>query len=351
MLKTPYWRLGGAAISAVLAAGAFALPAAADPVADFYRGKQIAFTHTGGSAGTFAIYSRILAEHIGKYIPGNPKIIVQFKSGGGGIVGMNYLYNAAPRDGTYFTMPIAGVESQPFLFPGKVKFDLSKVQWIGNMTQLQSFVAVWHTAPVKSWEDFKKREVAFGATGKGSETFLTPTLMNKLLGTKIKVITGYKGIMKVTLAMERGEVSGRGGGWTATMRPQWHDAPKKVRLLAQVGDRKLKRAWDGGPDVSNAPLLKDLAKNDQDRQLLGLLSRVLARPLVAPPGVPAERIAAMRAAFDKAMSDPALLADIRKRKMSLIDPMNWKQVTSYVDKIAALPASVKNRYRAAISKK
>ena len=347
MNRSSWIKLGAAGVALTLSAGA----ASADPVADFYRGKQIAFTHTGGSAGSFAIYSRILAQHMAKYIPGKPKIIVQFKSGGGGIVGMNYLYNAAPRDGTYFTMPIAGVEVQPFLFPDKVKFDVSKVQWIGNMTQLQSFVAVWHTSKVKTWDDAKKTQITFGATGRGSETYLTPTLMNTLLGTKIKVITGYKGIMKATMAMQRGEVDGRGGGWTATMRPQWFKDPKKVRLLVQVGDTKLKEAWNGGPDISNVPLLKDLAKNEEDKQLLGLLSRVLARPLVAPPDVPKERIDAMRIAFDKAMADPALIADIKKRNMSLIDPMNWKQVKAYVDKVAALPDSVKNRYRAAIAKK
>lgn len=340
--------LGGAAVLAVGAA--MAIPAHADPVADFYKGKQIVFAHTGGSAGSFAIYSRILAQHMPKYIPGNPKIIVQFKSGGGGIVGMNYLYNAAPRDGTYFTMPIAGVEVQPFLFPEKVKFDPTKVQWIGNMTNLQSFVAVWHKSPVKSWEDAKKRQVTFGATGKGSETYLTPTMMNALLGTKIKVITGYKGIMKATMAMERGEVDGRGGGWTPTMRPQWHK-DGKIRLLVQVGARKLNAAWEGGPDISKVPLLTDLAKSNEDRQLLSLLSRVLARPLAAHPDVPADRIAAMRTAFNKAIADPALIADVKKRNLALSDPMNWKQVTDYVNKVAALPASVKQRFRAAIGRK
>lgn len=343
-------------LSALLTASATALlvaqaPAAmADDVADFYRGKQISLVHTGGTGGTFAVYTRVLAKYLGKHIPGNPNVVVQFKSGGGGIVGMNYLYNAAPKDGTYILMPIAGVEVQPFVEPKKVKFDPTKVHWLGNMTQLQSYVAVWHTVPVRTWQDARTREVTFGATGTGSETYLTPMMMNALLGTKFKVITGYKGIAKVNLALERGEVEGRGGGWTPTMRPEWFKTPHKIRLLAQVGDTKLDEAWKG-VNIADVPLLKNLPDDEEDRQLLSLLSRVLARPLCVAPEVPKARVDALRKAFDDTMKDPETIAEIKKRKLQIINPMTWQEVTAHVQRIADLPERVKQRYREALGRK
>lgn len=326
----------------------FAPAASADTVADFYRGKQVTIGHTGGPGGGFAIYSRVLATYLEKYIPGNPKVVVTFKPGGGGMIGMNYLVKAAPKDGTYILMPIAGVEAQPFLFPKQAKFDTTRVHWLGNMTQLQSYISVWHTSPVKKWEDARTRETVFGATGKGSETYLTPVLMNKVLGTKFKVITGYKGIMKATLAMEKQEVEGRGGGWTATMRPDWFKGDRKVRVLVQVGETALDEAWPGVP-LKGVPLLKDLANTEEERQLFSLLSRVLARPAAVPPGTPMDRVAALRTAFAQAMADPGLRLDLQKRNMQIINPMTWQETTAFINKVANLPDSVKTKFRTAIT--
>lgn len=328
----------------------FAPPAVAQTVADFYRGKQVTIAHTGGSGGGFAIYSRVLASYLEKYIPGNPKVVVTFKPGGGGMVGMNYFVKAAPKDGSYIMMPIAGVEAQPFLFPKRAKFDPTKVHWLGNMTQLQSYISVWHTSPIKKWEDARARETIFGATGKGSETYLSPVLMNNILGTKFKVITGYKGIMKATLAMEKQEVEGRGGGWTATMRPDWFKGDRKVRVLVQIGETALDEAWPG-VSTKGVPLLKDLAKTEEERQLFGLLSRVLARPAALPPGTPMERVAALRKAFAQAMADPGLRLDLQKRKLRLINPMTWQETTAFINKVANLPEKVKTRFREAITGK
>lgn len=340
------------AISACALGGALlftAAPASADAVADFYRNKQISITHTGGPAGGFALYSRILAKHITKHIPGNPSAILQFKRGGGGMVGMNYMYNAAAKDGTYFLMPLPGVEAQPFLHPKKVKFDISKTQWIGNITQMQSFVSIRPDHPVKKWQDARKHLVRLGASGKGSETYIMPMLMNAVLGTKFQVITGYKGIMAATVAMEKGELDGRAGGWTANMRPHWFkETPNKIRLIVQSGATKVPLLYPGQATPMGIPLLKDLATNEDDRRLLGLVTRVLARAVATAPGVPRARVDAVRAAFTKTMKDPAYLAEMKKRRLAIINPMNASQVESYIAEIASTPKRIVKRYIAAV---
>jgi tripartite-type tricarboxylate transporter receptor subunit TctC len=337
--------------TALIVAAGISAPASADEVSDFYTGKQISITHTGGAGGGFAVYTRVLAKHIVKHIPGNPTAIVQFKRGGGGMVGMNYMYNAAAPDGTYFLMPLPGVEAQPFLYPKKVKFDITKTQWVGNITQMQSYISVRPDLGLKSWEDAKTRTVTLSASGKGSETYIMPMLMNEVLGTKFKIITGYKGIMKATLAMEKGESDGRAGGWTANMRPGWFkETPHKVQLIVQSGAQKAKLLYPGQMSPPNIPLLKDLAKNDDDRQLLGLVTRVLARAVAGPPGVPKARIDAMRVAFDKTLKDPAYLAEMNKRKMAIENPMNGREVTEYIEGIASTPKRIVDRYVAAVQK-
>ncbi len=337
-------------VPALLASGAMATPAVADEVADFYKGRQIVFTHTGGPAGGFALYTRILSKHIVNHIPGNPKAVIQFKQGGGGMVGMNYLYNAAPKDGSYFLMPLPGVEAQPFLYPEKVKFDITKINWIGNILKMQSFVSISSNHPnVKSWEDVKKHVVRLGASGKGSETYIMPMLMNAVLGTKFKVITGYKGIMGATVAWEKGELDGRAGGWTSNMRPHlFKQNPQPIRLLVQSGAEKVDELYPGQPMPKGVPLLTDLAKNEDDKRLLGLVERTLARAIAGPPGMPKARVAAMRKAFDGMMKDPAYLDEMKKRKLAITSPQNGKQVDAYINRIASTPKKIVDRYVAAV---
>lgn len=338
--------------AAVVGAVALTAPVAnAGPVADFYKGKQLSFTHTGGPAGGFALYTRILARHIVKHIPGNPTAIIQFKRGGGGMVGMNYLYNAAPKDGTYFLMPLPGVEAQPFLYPKKVKFDIRKINWIGNILKMQSFISIASGHKVKSWKDARNTIVRLGASGKGSETYIMPMLMNAVLGTKFKVITGYKGIMASTNAWERGELDGRAGGWTANMRPHWFtQKPSPVRLLVQSGDTKVAELYPGEAVPPGVPLLKDLATNEDDRRLLGLVARTLARAVAGPPGMPKARVDAMRSAFDATLADPAYLAEMKKRRLAIINPQTGAKIEKYIEYIAATPKKIVDRYIAAVRK-
>jgi tripartite-type tricarboxylate transporter receptor subunit TctC len=328
---------------------AFAAPASADAVSDFFKGKQIALVHTGGPAGGFALYTRILAKHITKHIPGKPTAVIQFKQGGGGMVGMNYMYNAAAQDGSFLLMPLPGVEAQPFLHPKKVKFDIRKTQWIGNVTQMQSFISIRTDHKVKNWKDATKHVVRLGASGKGSETYIMPKLMNAVVGTKFQIITGYKGIMGATAAMEKGELDGRAGGWTANMRPHWFSqTPYKTTLLVQSGAHPVKQLYPGQPLQVNVPLLKDLAKNDDDRKLLSLVTRVLARAVAAPPGVPKAHIQALRMAFDKTMKDKAYLAEMKNRRLAIENPMSGAEVARYIDGIASTPKRIVKRYIAAV---
>tara|TARA_R110000787_G_scaffold42114_11_gene103553 strand:- start:1518 stop:2567 length:1050 start_codon:yes stop_codon:yes gene_type:complete len=339
-------------LSAAAMAGAMLMPAGAahaDAVADFYKGKQLSFTHTGGPAGGFALYTRILAKHIVKHIPGNPTAVIQFKQGGGGMVGMNYLSMAAPRDGTYFLMPLPGVEAQPFLYPTKVKFKLTDIHWIGNILKMQSYITVSAKSGIETWQDAKKKVVRLSASGKGSETYIMPMLMNAVLGTKFKVITGYKGIMGATNAMEKGESDGRAGGWTSNMRPHWFkENPMPIKLIVQSGAVKELMLYPGQAAPPGIPLLTDLATNEDDKRLLGLVTRILARAVAGAPGMPKERVAAMRKAFDMTIKDPDYLAEMKTRKLAITGPMTGAEVEKYINYIASTPKHVVDRYIAAV---
>ena len=318
----------------------------ADAVADFYKGRQIAIVHTGGPAGGFALYTRILAKHIVNHIPGKPTAVIQFKGGGGGMVGMNYLSVAAPKDGSYFLMPLPGVEAQPFLYPKKVKFDVTKINWIGNILKMQSFVSISASSKVKSWKDATKQVVTLGASGKGSETYIMPMLMNAVLGTKFKVITGYRGMGGIYLAMDRSEVKGFQSSWSALkiLRPHWVEKDM-VNVLAVNALSPLK-------DRPGIPLLKDIVTNPKDKQVAELLggNMILGRGWLAPPDVPADRVAALRAAFKKSFEDPDAAAGAKKRKMTW-EAAAWQDMQAAAERITKTDQAVIDRMQKALGLK
>lgn len=324
---------------AALAAG----PAAAkDPAADFYAGRTVRLIQCGGPGGSYAIYTRILADQMGRHLPGKAKFIVEYMEGGGGLKGENYLYNAAPKDGSVLAMPEPSVVTAPLIYPKAAKFDPAKFVWIGNMTQMQTVIGVWADSPATTIEQAKKTQLILGSTGKTSELTLTPRLLNAIIGTKFKIVQGYKGVGGVNLAMERHEVNGRSGGWTAwePLKPAWFHPVRKVALLAQLGMSKL-------PMLPDVPLVMDLAKNKEDRQVLELLSRstTLTRAVAAPPGIPADRAKALRAAFDATMKDPEFLAEMKKHRMLMIQPMNWQEIERFLADAQATPRPVVKRFQ------
>jgi tripartite-type tricarboxylate transporter receptor subunit TctC len=332
-----------AALVAGVLAGAVP-PADAASAADFYKGKRLKFLIGFGTGGGYNLYSRHVARHMGRHLPGKPKFIAQNMSGAGSIRLTNYLYNKAPRDGTVIGMVAQAIPLAQLLNYKGVKFDIQKFNWIGNATVSTGVSTAWHKTPFKTFEDTKKQEMILPATGGRSTSTIVPRVMNAILGTKFKIIQGFQGAGQMNLAMERGEVHGRGSNtlasWAATT-PDWV-RDKKIVFLVQYGPKK-------DPRIPNVPLLQDLATNDEDRQVLELVSALpaIGRPITAPPGVPAGRIKALRAAFDATMKDKDYIAEAHRLKMELA-PTNGAVLAKVVAKVMAVPKPVLSKFTAAI---
>ena len=311
--------------------------AGAQSVAEFYAGKTITITAATGAGSAYGVHGRILAETMQKYIPGNPNIIMQFMPGGGGSKMANYMYNVAPRDGTQIGFPLKYIAVNQALGRKGLKYDAAKFNYIGSLGPINSVVAMLkEKSPVASFEEAQKTEAVMASTGKSSETFITPTLMNNLLGTKFKIVTGYRGMKGVELAMEKGEAHGRAGSWDSLKagKPQWL-AQDKVALIALSG---LSRNWD----LPNVPTLIELATKPADKAVLSFFGNgnAVGWLFLTPPEVPADRIAALRAAFDKSMKDPAYLAAVAERKLD-VKPVSGEQVTKLINEtLAVTPAQL-----------
>ena len=333
-------RLTGAALFIAALLGA-ATAGRAQGVAEFYRGKTINLI-IGTSAGNdYDFRGRLIARYLGKHLPGQPVIVPRNMPGGGGVQAANWIANIAPRDGTVVHMIMANMmASQAMGLPG-VEFDTRKFQWIGNTSSTPNVVAAGHTSGVKTNDDVRQRERGVGAP-MGTAGALYPALMNALAGTKFKLVTGYPGGNEVSLAMERGEVDGRGSNsWAAwkSTKPEWV-RDHKLNILVQIG---LKRAADL-PDV---PLMLELATNDADRKLLAFISAEteVARSLVTTPGTPPDRVEALRRAFDAMIKDPDFLAEAAKSEMD-ISPATGEECQKIADAIVNTPPEIAARARA-----
>jgi tripartite-type tricarboxylate transporter receptor subunit TctC len=298
--------------SLLLAATAIALaqPAAADEVADFFAGKTIRIASAGGPGASLALYARTLSEHMGKHIPGNPNIVVEFRTGAGGVIAASYLYSAAPKDGTTFAVLLPPSVTLPLLQPSK--FDATKFYWLGSMTPRPAVVSILNDAPATTLDKLKTTEVILGSSGKGSETYLVPQFMNVVLGTKFKIVTGYKAGDDINLAMERGEVHGRMQYWTGwtTIKQDWL---KQGRLI---------HVTQYGPaikEIPNVPPLRDLVKTAEEKAMVRFLevAQNVGMAFALPPDVPPARAAALRKAFVATLADPALIEDAKKRNMEV----------------------------------
>lgn len=318
--------------------------AGAGAVADFYKGKRVKFLIGFGVGGGYNQYSRHVARHIGRHIPGNPKLIAQNMPGAGSLRLANYLYNRAPKDGTVIGMISQALPLAQILKYKGIKFDLGNFNWIGNASVSNGVTSAWHKGKVKSIQDAMKYEMILPATGGRSTSTIIPRVMNAILGTKFKIIQGFQGAGQMNLAIERGEVDGRGSNtlasWQAT-KPDWVRDGKLIHLV-QLGQAK-------DPRIPNVPLLQDLAKTEADRQVLYLLSSLPAvgRPIAAPPGVPADRVAALRAAFDAVQKDPLYLSEAKRAKME-IKSMSGADLAVLIASFTKTPADVVKRFKAAI---
>ncbi len=320
---------------AVLLTGVAGAPAAADAVADFYKDKRLTLIAAASAGGGYDAYGRTLGVHLVKHLPGNPSFAIQFMPGAGGLTAANYLYNVAPKDGT--TIGLISNAAPVFqVLKGGVKYDASKFNYIGRAGSMQYVIMVWHSQGVKSLEDMKNKEVVFGSSGKSQSNYMVPIVLKNVLGLKARVIAGYPGTKEISLALEKGEVGGRAGAWSSWQTGHAHWLrDKKVIPVAQAG---LEKAYD----LPNAPLLLDLAKTDEERAVLELLASdaAVGRGFITMPGVPADRVTALRRAFDATMKDPEFLADAKKRRL-LIEPMTGEKLQAIVNKtVAASPAVI-----------
>ncbi len=267
--------------------------AAGQSVAEFYAGKTFTIVVGSDVGGGYDANARLLSRHIGKFIPGNPTVIVQNRPGGGSIIAANYIYNVAPKDGTTIGMVQRGIPLFKLTNQPGVQYDPEKYTWIGNMASEVGVTVVSDNSPAKKTEDLFTQEIVVGGSGAGAENETGPRLLNAVLGTKFKLVSGYKSQTEVTLAMERGEVAGVGSmSWPNVKNNKAQELRQgKIRVLMQNGLKRDK-------DLPNIPLSLEFAKNDADRQALEFYftQNTIARPIVAPPGVPADRAAALRAA-------------------------------------------------------
>ena len=331
-------------LCALFLASLLALPGRA---ADFYEGKTVTIIVGFSAAGGFDLTGRLLARHLPDHLPGKPTMIVQNMPGAGSLLATNHLYNAAPQDGTVLGIIGGGEVLEPLLGNPQAKFDPRRFGWIGSHSREFNLCTVWHTVPVRTVADAKQREITVGTTGPGSRTMNYPLAANAILGTRFKLVAGYPGGNELSLAMEKGETEGYCGWSWAAIRQRNLDWVRdgKVRFLMQFSLTKL-------PDLPDVPLAIDLAPTESDRQVMRFLltDTVLAWPFVAPPGLPPERLALLRAAYEAALRDPQLRQEAAKAALD-IDPVSGARMQELVENLYRVPPSVVERTRAILAGK
>jgi tripartite-type tricarboxylate transporter receptor subunit TctC len=322
-----------------------AAPAGADPVADFYTGKQIRFIIRSGVGGSYDQYSRLLARHIGKHIPGNPSVLPVNMPGGGGIRAATYVAKVAPQDGTVLTMVSQGLPvDQALGLNPSFQADLREFPWIGNVSSSNQVLVTWHTSPTKTLDQLMARETVIGSSQAGSISVQMPAVLNNIVGTRIKIVFGYPDGKDINLAMERGEVEGRATNpWASYIATDPNYVQQKLIIpIIQMGMTK-------EADLPDVPLMRDLAKNPADQAVLDFMSKSVAvgRPIATTPGVPADRIAALRKAFDDTLRDPAFIQEAKTQRAE-IQPMTGAQLAQVVKDIIDAPAELRERVKVVI---
>ena len=320
---------------AVIAIAALTTPAFAEPVADFYRGKQIRIYIRAAPGGNYDIYSRLLGRYLARFIPGNPSVLPINMPGGGGLVALNYVANVAPRDGTVVTMITQSFPMDQALGLDKnLKVDLRSLNWIGNMSDTNEFFFTAKASPTRTLRGARTRETPVAATGVGSIMTQLAAVYNNMLGTRFKVIYGYPSGPDMTLAMERGEVEGRSTSNPQVLGPSKAEVAAKYNFLIQAGMRKL-------ADYQEVPLLRELAGNAEQQAVFDFISKavVVARPIATNPGVPPERVAALRRAFDAAMADPLFLDEARRENLD-IGTRSGEELQAILAEMLATPPSI-----------
>jgi tripartite-type tricarboxylate transporter receptor subunit TctC len=315
----------------LFALGLLAAPAAQaqSSVADFYKGRTIDVYIGLSAGGVYDISARLLARHMGKYIPGNPTLVPRNMEGAAGLRLANWMYQVGPKDGTAFGTFARGLAFDPLLGMPGAQFDAAKFNWLGSTNNEVSICAAWHASGITNFEQLYTQELIVGSTGGSGDDEQFPKILNGVLGTKFRTVSGYPGGNEIKLSMQRGEVNGRcGWSWSSVKATegQWLK-DKSIKILVQLSFRK-------HPDLPDVPLIMDLVKTDEQRQIfkVAFARQVMAWPFVAPPGVPADRLAALRKAFNDTMKDKDFLAEAEKLNLE-ITPVSGEKVQELVEEL------------------
>jgi tripartite-type tricarboxylate transporter receptor subunit TctC len=320
-------------------------PALADPVEDFYRGRNVTLVIGYSVAGGYDNYARVVARHLGNHIPGRPTVLPQNMPGAGSLRAANYLYNAAAKDGSVIGMFSRGMAMEPLIGTSHTQFDARKFSWLGSGTDEVSTCVTWRDSAVKTWADALTTPFTVGGEGSGSDPDIFATVVHNVFGVKLRLVSGYPGSAEVALAIERREVDGR-CGWSYSslrqQRPEWI-TNKQVNILVQLALKKT-------PELPDVPLVTEFATTNRQRQILRLVfsRQAMARPFTAPPGIPAERKQALRKAFDETMADPAFLAEAKQRGLE-VNPVTGAEIDVLIAELYQTPPDIVAEVRATIA--
>ena len=333
----------GRAAVLTLAVLTLASPARAQSVEDFYRGKTVTILVGFTAGGGYDLYARLVGRHIGRHIPGNPSVVVQNMPGAGSMKATQYVYGVAAKDGLTLATVSRGMVTEPLLNAASPGFDPVKFTWLGTVTSETSVCATWKTSAVKTWDDMFKQEFSLGGSAIGADPDTFALILRNVFGAKVKLVTGYPGGNDINLAMERHEVDGR-CGWSWTSLKSLKQWLPQINLLIQFG-------LDKNADLPNVPFAIERAKNDEQRQVLKLLiaGQYVGRPFFTSPDIPAERKAALRAAFDATMKDPQFLADAAKIDLE-ISSISAGPIDAFLAELYRTPKDVVRKAVAAIQK-
>lgn len=331
------------ALSAAAAAASVAMPAVAQDISGVYRDRTVTILVGYGAGGTYGRTSLLLGAHLSKVIPGNPTVVVQHMPGAGGLKATNYFANVAPRNGLYLLMPPEMTIVSELLRPEKVKFKAKEFTWLGRVFGQNTTLVVRRDSGIKTLQELTKKQVIVASSGKGSPTYLVPSMLKALLGTKLKIVVGYRGSRKMQFAMEQGEVQGVALGWTAWVsgRPDWFKGGDKSFAIPLV-----QSGFSRQKGIEHVPMVRDFLNNEDDRKVAQLLASaaVIGRGLVLPPTAPRKLVKPLRAAFAAITKDKAFIKDAYKRGL-LVDPLTGEQIQKMVDDLMSMPEATRQRAR------
>ena len=318
---------------------------AAQPVEQFFARKTLTVTIGYTAGGSYDLYGRMIARHLGKHIPGAPSVIAQNMPGAGSLKAANYLYDVAPKDGTALGVIVESAALEQALTNPAVQYDAAKFTYLGRVATSNNIFMQWHTAKVQSLDDAGRMETSLAGTGPGSIAETVPRLLNALTGTRFKLVSGYPASSEAMLAMERGEVDGASSSWAAIKvgKQNWL-REKKIRIILQTTPERI-------AELPETPSLGEIGNTPEDKQVFALYASgsAIGRSLLAPPGIPADRVKALRDAFQAMVVDPEFVAELQRTNVELT-PLPGEQVAQLIIRTLSVPAAVRERAKLAFGR-